>query len=142
MKFPYEDIVHLPHHVSKMHPQMPRRDRAAQFSPFAALTGHDAAIKETARLTDEELELGDSVEDILDRKHLLLLEHLREHPEVTFTYFIPDKRKAGGAYITKTGKLQKVDSFERTYVLMDKTVIPMDHLLTMESELFKALSSE
>lgn len=136
MKFPYEDIVHLPHHVSRNHPPMPRTDRAAQFAPFAALTGHDAAIKETARLTDAELEVSDSAVDVLNRQHLILLEHLSEQPEVAFTYFVPDERKAGGSYVTKAGKIQKINEFERTYILTDKSVIPMEHLLAMECDLF------
>lgn len=136
MNFPYDDIVHLPHHVSKKHPPMSDIDRAAQFAPFAALTGHDAAIAETARLTDTETDLADSDIEILNRQHEMLLEHLAEQPEVTFVYFVPDEKKAGGAYITKTGRVKKIDEYEREYVLTDNTLIPMAHLFSMESDLF------
>lgn len=136
MRFPYEDIVHLPHHVSKKHPPMSDIDRAAQFAPFAALTGHDAAIAETARLTDTETALSDSDIDILNRQHEILLAHLAERPEVTFVYFVPDDKKAGGVYAAKTGQVKKIDEYERTYILMDNTQIPMRHLFSMDSDLF------
>ncbi len=136
MNFPYEDIVDLPHHVSKKHPPMSRLNRAAQFAPFAALTGHSAAIKETARLTDAETDLSDNDIDTLNRCHNILLEHINEQPEVTFIYFETDTRKSGGAYKAKTGKVRKIDEYKRVYILTDDTKIPMEHLFSMESELF------
>lgn len=136
MRFPYEDIAHLAHHVSKKHPPMPIIDRAAQFAPFAALTGFDASVREAARLTDREADLSDADLEILNRNHEILLEHLAEQPELTFVYFMPDAKKSGGAYVTKTGRVLKIDEQRRAYILTDHTRIPMRHLLSMEGELF------
>ena len=99
----YDDIIDLPHHTSKKHPRMPLLDRAAQFAPFAALTGHEAAIKETARLTEEEIELDENRKELLDLRLQQLQECLAEQPMVTVTYFKPDEKKAGGAYVSVTG---------------------------------------
>ena len=99
----YDEIMGLPHHISKTRPQMPMSDRAAQFAPFAALTGYDAAIKETGRLTDERIELDVEALSALDMKYQLLMEALDEAPEVTITYFQPDERKAGGKYASQVG---------------------------------------
>ena len=132
----YDDIINLPHHVSKTRPQMSMLDRAAQFSPFAALTGHDAAIKETGRLTDEKVDLGEEEKEVLDRKQLFLIEKLSERPALTVTYFVPDEKKAGGAYVTRSGNLKKIDAFERWMQLADGTKIPLDDILEIESELF------
>ena len=96
----YDEIINLPHHVSKTRPQMPMSDRAAQFTPFAALTGYDAAIKETGRLTDERIELDEEALTALDRKYQLLMDTLDDAPEVTIIYFQPDERKAGGQYLS------------------------------------------
>ena len=95
----YDDIINLPHPVSKNHPQMPLRDRAAQFAPFAALTGHDAAIKETARLTDERLELSEEVIAQLNEKINIIRNNIGIEQKVSITYFIPDAKKAGGSYV-------------------------------------------
>lgn len=135
----YDDIINLPHHVSATRPRMSMIDRAAQFSPFAALTGYDAAIKETGRLTDERIELTEDSRAILDRKQQLLVDNLADHPEVAVTYFVPDGRKAGGAYITVTGRVKKVDDYQRLLLLSDDTKIPLDEILDMESELFRSL---
>ena len=99
----YDEIMGLPHHVSKTRPQMPMSDRAAQFAPFAALTGYDSAIKETGRLTDERIELDEGALTALNMRYQLLMDALDEEPEVEITYFKPDERKAGGAYVTATG---------------------------------------
>ena len=135
MKTPYDDIIHLPHHVSKRHPQMPLYNRAAQFAPFAALSGHDAAVGETARQTDEQHDLSQSERDRLDHKMSRLL-HSEERPEVGITYFLPDKRKSGGQYRTVTGTIKKVDGIEGRIVLTDGTVIPLDSVSDMRSEVF------
>ena len=135
----YDDIINLPHHVSATRPRMSMIDRAAQFSPFAALTGYDAAIKETGRLTDERIELSEESRAVLGRKQQLLLDNLADHPEVSVTFFVPDERKAGGAYVTVTGRVKKVDEFGRLLVLTDGTKIPLDEILDMESELFRSL---
>ena len=122
----YNEIINLPHHVSTTRPQMPMSDRAAQFAPFAALTGYDSAIKETGRLTDERIELDEEALTALNRKYQLLIEALDDAPEVTITYFQPDERKAGGQYVSATGTVKKVDTFGRRILLQDGTRIPLD----------------
>lgn len=135
----YDDIIDLPHHVSATRPRMSMIDRAAQFSPFAALTGYDAAIKETGRLTDKRIELTEDSRAILDRKQQFLVDNLADYPEVSVTYFVPDERKSGGAYVTVTGRVKKVDDYQRLLTLTDGTKIPLDEILDMESELFRSL---
>ena len=135
----YKDIIDIPHHVSKTRPQMPMSDRAAQFAPFAALTGYDAAIKETGRLTDERIELDEEALTALDMKYQLLMDAFDDAPEVTITYFQPDERKAGGKYVSAVGAVIKVDDFERLITMQDGTKIPMDDVLSIEGELFSVL---
>ena len=135
----YEDIINLPHHVSPTRPQMPMSDRAAQFAPFAALTGYDAAIKETGRLTDEKIELDEEALTALDMKYQFLMDALDDAPEVTITYFQPDERKAGGKYVSAVGVVRKVDDFERRITMQDGTRIPMDDVLSIDGELFSSL---
>ena len=135
----YNEIMGLPHHVSKTRPQMPMSDRAAQFAPFAALTGYDAAIKETGRLTDERIELDVEALSALDTKYQLLMEAHDEAPEVTITYFQPDERKAGGKYVSAIGAVKKIDDFERRITMQDGAKIPMDDVLSIEGELFSVL---
>ena len=135
----YNEIMGLSHHVSKTRPQMPMSDRAAQFAPFAALTGYDAAIKETGRLTDERIELDVEALSALDMKYQLLMEALDEAPEVTITYFQPDERKAGGKYVSAVGTVKKIDDFERRITMRDGTRIPMDDVLSIDGELFSSL---
>lgn len=135
----YNEIMGLPHHVSKTRPQMPMSDRAAQFAPFAALTGYDAAIKETGRLTVERTELDVEALSALDMKYQLLMEALDETPEVTITYFQPDERKAGGKYVSAVGAVKKIDDFERRITMQDGAKIPMDDVLSIEGELFSVL---
>ena len=133
----YADIINLPHHVSATRPQMSMMDRAAQFSPFAALTGYDAAIKETGRLTDEKIEMDEETLNILNMKFQILARSLDDEPEVTFTYFKPDERKAGGAYLTASGVVKKIDDFERMIVMRNGTKIPMDDVLDFDIEVNK-----
>ena len=135
----YDKIMGLPHHVSKTRPQMPMSDRAAQFAPFAALTGYDAAIKETGRLTDERIELDVEALSALDMKYQILMEALDEAPEVTITYFQPDERKAGGKYVSAVGAVKKIDDFERRITMRDGTRIPTDDVLSIDGELFSSL---
>ena len=135
----YADIINLPHHVSANRPLMSMADRAAQFSPFAALTGYDAAIHETGRLTDDKIELDEETLNILNMKLRLLVDSLDDEPEVTFTYFKPDERKAGGAYLEVTGTVKKVDDFERLIVMQNGTKMPMDDILNIEGEIFASL---
>ena len=118
----YDDILHLPHHVSSKREQMTMADRAAQFSPFAALTGYDDAIRETGRLTDTQIELTEDELTALDRKYQVL----HEGTEVRITYFQPDSRKDGGSYITASGTVRKIDTAERLIRMENEAVIPMD----------------
>ena len=124
----YDDIIHLPHHVSQNHPQMPLRDRAAQFAPFAALTGYEAAVGETARQTTERRELDAQEAAALNRRLTDLAARLKDRPEVTIEYFVPDERKAGGAYVTVTGVVRHVTVEKRTPVMEDETVIPLEDI--------------
>lgn len=133
----YDDIIDLPHHVSETHPPMSRADRAAQFSPFAALTGYDAAVRETARVTERRIELDEGVKAELNARLNCILEHLPEHPQVSITYFVPDEKKSGGAYRTVTGAVRKLDSFAKTLTLVDGTVVPMDEMVHVEGNLFE-----
>ena len=135
----YDDIIKLPHHVSPTRLRMPMSDRAAQFSPFAALTGYDAAIKETGRLTDTKIELDDEGLNDLNEKFQFLVEHLKDEPEVSITYFKADERKAGGAYLEATGSVKKLDDFERLITMQDGEKISMDDILSIESVAFAAL---
>ena len=136
MSGPYDDIIHLSHPTSKNRPRMSIHDRAPQFSPFAALSGHAAAIAETARLTDRKLELDEDTKAELDRRQAILLEHISERPEITVTWFRPDERKSGGAYITTTGRLKKIDEIERVLVLTDGARIPLEDVAGLESDSF------
>lgn len=129
--FPYEDILYMPHHVSTKHPPMPASDRAAQFSPFAALTGHDAAIQETGRLTDIQVEQSEELRALLDRKQQYLA--TLERPEVAVTYFLPDGRKDGGAYVTATGQLKRIDPVERVLILVGGQSISLDDITDLNS---------
>lgn len=136
----YEDIINLPHHVSKKRQKMPMQDRAAQFSPFAALTGYDDAIKETGRLTDHQIELTEDARASLDMKQAYLMMVIDEHPEIAITYFMPDEKKAGGAYITTTGKLKRFDEYARAIILTNGKKIDMDMILDISCDCFdKAL---
>ena len=137
MTDPYDDILHLPHPTSKRHPRMPIVDRAAQFSPFAALTGHRAAIEETARVTDRRIELDEDAKEQLDQMLQLLLERIDEQPEITVTWFSPDKKKAGGQYHTATGKLKRIDTQESRLILTDGAQIPLEDLLRIRIESFQ-----
>ena len=135
----YDDIINLPHHVSKKHLQMSLHDRAAQFSPFAALTGHKAAINETARLTDEKQILSEDVIAKLNEQLNLIKENISSNPIVTITYFVPDDRKSGGAYISNTGVVKKINEYNHTVVLTDKTVIPIEQISEIQSDIFSEI---
>lgn len=121
----YDDIINLPYKKSITRPHMKLIDRAAQFSPFAALTTHSDAIKETGRLTSERITLDEDSMQILDSTFQMLLENISEHPEVTFTYFVQDKYKSGGEYVEVTGKVKKIDGIEPIIYLEDGTKIAM-----------------
>ena len=133
---PYADIIDLPHHVSKRHHQMPMEKRAAQFSPFAAMVGHDAAIRETARLTEEQMELSEDEKAVIDGKLQMIRAHIKEHPEVTVTYFQPDEKKSGGAYVTVTDSAKKIDDMKKLLILRNGMSIPICTILSLETHTF------
>lgn len=132
----YDDMIGLPHHVSPSRPPMPVSERAAQFSPFAALTGFGEAIRETERLTAAKVRLEEDARNALDEKLQVVQEHIADQPQVSVTYFQPDARKDGGAYVTATGQIKKIDTYGRMLVMQDGTRIPADEILEMEGELF------
>jgi hypothetical protein len=128
----YDDILHLPHHVSRSHPHMPRADRAAQFSPFAALTGYKEAIGETGRRTENRMELEEDMKIILDEKLRMLQEQAAEHPKAAITYFLPDERKEGGTYSTVHDCIKKIDPYRQVLVMQDGTEIPLADIIEIE----------
>ncbi len=130
----YDDIIGLPHHEPATRPRMSMAERAAQFSPFAALTGFGAVIDETARLTDERIELGESAVEDLQLALRELSERTAEQIQVTATYFEPDALKGGGTYRTHTGTLRRIDEYARTLVFTDGARVPVDDLLEIEYE--------
>ena len=132
MKTPYDDIIHLPHHVSQNHPQMPLRERAAQFALFAALTGYEAAVGETARLTTERRDLDAQEAAELNCRLTDLAARLKDRPKVTIEYFVPDERKSGGAYVTMTGVVRHISIAERVLVMEDGTVISMEDVASID----------
>ncbi len=138
----YSEIIHHPHHVSMKHPPMPMADRAAQFAPFAALTGYDAAIAEERRLTNQKIDLTDEALEALNLRYQMLSDTLPEHPQVEITYFQQDEKKSGGSYQTVEGIVKKLDSVERVIVMQDGTEIPMADVLSIESALFAPLNNE
>lgn len=127
----YDDIIHLPHHVSTVHPPMTMAERAAQFSPFAALTGYDAALKETGRLTRERAELDEDEKERLDERLRELRERIGEHPLAAITYFCPDQRKDGGAYLTASGHVKKIEEYAKVVVMEDGGEIPVAEITEM-----------
>lgn len=138
----YDDIINLPHHVSKTRPHMTSSDRAAQFSPFAALTGYDAAIKETARLTDERIELDEYAKDALRDRLQIIADRTKEHPEIVITYFQPDTKKNGGAYVTAIGMAKRIDEFERVVLMSNGTVIPINEIISIDGQIFETMYDE
>ncbi len=128
MTGPYNDILHLPHPVSRKHPRMAVADRAAQFSPFAALTGYDDAVREAARLTDRRLELDEYEQQALNDRLQQILSRLPKQPVVRITYFRPDSCKEGGAYVTVNGVIKRLDTVEREIRLVDGTRIPIEDI--------------
>lgn len=125
----YDDIINMSHHKSTKHPQMTMAGRAAQFSPFAALTGHGEAIKETARLTDERIELDESVKAAIDEKLQFIEESIKNKPVISVTYFEPDERKEGGEYITETSAINKIDRYAGCLVMQSGEIIPIDEII-------------
>ena len=132
----YDDIINMPHHVSEIHPHMSMQDRAAQFSPFAALTGHGDAVKETARLTDEKLELTEDEISGINQKLNFLTEHAEERPKITVEYFVPDERKSGGAYITVMGNFRRIAEAEGHLILTNGDRISLNDISRIDGNIF------
>ena len=139
MTGPYDDIISLPHPTSAKRPRMPLSDRAAQFAPFAALSDHSAALAETARLTDQRMELDKDARAALDLKQQLLLERIKERPEITVTWFQPDAKKDGGRYIVSTGRLKRIHEADQVLILADGLRIPIGDIVELESECIRGL---
>ena len=139
MKGKYDDIINLPHHVSETHPPMSMHNRAAQFAPFAALSGHNDAIQETARYTDDFQGIDESNIEILNRKIMELRNHINEHPQISVTYFKPDAHKEGGCYSIKTGNIKKIDDYEQVLQFTDTDTIPIQSIFDIDGELFQAI---
>ena len=128
----YFDVISKEHPTSKKHPRMSRMNRAAQFAPFAALTGYEESIEETARLTDRKIELSEYEIEELNAKLNFIQEHIKERPEVTITYFQPDERKEGGAYITVTGKVRRIDEVSKVLVFEDERIICLETIIKID----------
>lgn len=128
----YADIINCSHHVSSIHPRMAIIDRAAQFSPFSALTGHEEAIKETARLTDERIELDEDRKYDLDEKLQMILRRKEKYPKIRILYFLPDAKKSGGSYVSYEGRLKKIDEYEKILFMLDGERIQMDQIYEIE----------
>lgn len=141
-RFPYEDIVDLPHHVSRKHPQPTMADRAARFAPFAAITGYEEMVLEEARVTDDRIEMDENSKAALNEKLNMILDFIDEQPEVSITYFEPDKKKDGGAYITVTGTVKLIDEYEHLVIMTDGKKINIDEIYNLQSELFYSLGLE
>lgn len=135
----YADIINLPHHELTTRQRMPVINRAASFSPFAALTGYDEHIREAVRITDEKIELDDERKEKISKKLNYTMEFAEEDTEITITYFQPDNKKSGGAYVNHTGIIKRIDEYERKIIFTDKTVIPIDDICEIDSELFNGL---
>ena len=131
----YDDIIHLPHHVSRKRKRMSLHDRAAQFAPFAALVGYDAAVEETARLTGQRIELDENEKQLLDARLRVIEEHLGEDFQVSITYFVPDERKDGGSYRTETGVVKKILHTEQLLHMSSGTKIAVSDILSISFSL-------
>ena len=130
----YDDVIYRRHPTSKKHPRMSRMNRAAQFAPFAALTGYEESIEETARLTDRKIELSEYEIEELNAKLNFIQEHIKERPEVTVTYFQPDERKEGGAYITVTGKVRRIDEVNGVVVFEGESVVGINAIINLNTK--------
>lgn len=133
---PYEDIILRSHHVSQTRPFMSMRDRAAQFAPFAALTGYDDQVKEAGRLTSRKIELDENEKQQLDRRFQILASYESNHPQIRVTYFLEDDKKEGGQYVTAEGELKRIDGQKQAIVFMDKTEVSMSQILTIDCDEF------
>lgn len=125
----YEDIINLEHHISSKHPRMSIRDRSAQFAPFSALNGYDNAVKETARMTDNRIEIDEEIKKMLNEKLINIKNQINQKPKVTFMYFIPDLKKNGGQYVEVSGNVKKIDEYEDKIILEDGNEILINDII-------------
>ena len=137
----YDDIINLKRPISK-HPKMSLYQRSAQFAPFAALTGYEGQVKETARLTDRRIELDEEMKLILDLKIQVIKEMLSDNPEVEITYFIPDTRKDGGKYETIINNVKKIDSYNEHIIMQNNLKIEIKEIININSNIFKNIIFE
>lgn len=133
----YDDIINMPHHISSNHKQMSLYQRAAQFAPFAALTGYDDEVKETARLTDKEIIIDEGLKALLDNKISIIQNNIKDKPLITFTYFVPDEKKNGGKYVDVTNNVKKINTVNQTIILVDNTVIDIKYIIGINGEILK-----
>ena len=138
----YDDIIHFQHPTSSKHPRMAALGRAAQFSPFAALTGYEGTIRETARLTDSKADLDENKVVVLDMKLRFLADHLSECPEVSITYFQADGKKEGGTYKKVTGTVKKIDAFKKAVIMTDTTAIQITDIFEITGNLFASIDED
>ena len=132
----YSDIINLSRPVSKR-PRMTLEQRSAQFAPFAALTGYEGQVKETARLTNKKIEINEELKEILNKKIQLIQKKIKEQPQIEITYFIPDDKKQGGKYKTVTNSVKKIDTYKNEIILIDGTTIAIDEIIDISSEIIK-----
>lgn len=137
----YEDIIDLPHHVSPNRPHMSALERAAQFAPFAALSGYGDAVNETARLTDRRLELDEYAKEELNQKLQIIANYAGDSTKVSIIYFRPDTKKAGGEYVTLTGCVKKIDEYERTVLMQSGEKISIDEIISLDGDLFRGIQT-
>lgn len=137
----YDDIINLSRPISK-HPRMSLYQRSAQFAPFAALTGYEGQVKETARLTDRRIELDEELKSMLDLKIQVIQEVLSNKPELEITYFIPDTKKDGGRYETIINNVKKIDNYNNQIIMQDDLKISIKEIIDINSDIFKNISFE
>lgn len=135
----YDDIINLPHPVSRKHPRMPLRDRAAQFAPFAALTGHEAAINETVRQTDERISLSENVIDEINHRLNIIAKTIDAPKKVSIVYFVPDDRKKGGIYEEHEGLVKQIDEYKKVLIMTDDTKIPIEQIVDIKGDIFEEI---
>ncbi len=135
----YDDIINLPHPISGKHPRMSLSDRAAQFAPFAALTGHEAAINETVRLTDERISLSEDVIDEINKRLNIIAKNIDDPKGVSIIYFVPDERKKGGIYEEHKGLIKKIDEYKKVIIMADDTKIPIEQIVDIRGDIFEEI---
>jgi hypothetical protein len=128
----YEDIINLPHHISKKYPRMSLDARSAQFAPYAALTGYDEVLAETARITNARIEIDENLKTIIDSKLQIIKENIKNKPQISVVYFVPDLKKNGGKYVTVNGNVKKIDEYRNVLVLDDNTEIEVKEIIQLE----------